>query len=110
MFSARARFALASLRQVRYSELRAGQQFAYPFTRVPGEWMVSAVMQVARAVSPCYTLAGPREPRPGMTGLMMGLAQSLCVSEPGEEPDPLGEPLEDTKALGPSFPTTFSAR
>lgn len=45
------------------------------------------------------------------SGLMMGLAQSIAVSEPGQEPDPLNdEPLEDTSLLGPGFPSCFSQR
>lgn len=55
-------------REIRYSELRAGQQFAHPFTHAPSSWIVGAVMAVARAVSPCYDLQGPNDPRPGMTG------------------------------------------
>uniref|UniRef100_A0A061R667 Domain of unknown function at the cortex 1 domain-containing protein n=1 Tax=Tetraselmis sp. GSL018 TaxID=582737 RepID=A0A061R667_9CHLO len=96
--------------KVFYSEVYSGQEFARPFTHPPPSWLVSLFITVARTVSPCYKLVGPREPRPGITGLLVGLAQSICVSEPGQEPDPMGIPYEDTDLLGPEFPKDFSSR
>eukprot|EP00873_Tetraselmis_striata_P015131 jgi/Tetstr1/435395/TSEL_002652.t1 len=97
-------------RDVLFSELKAGQEFGRPLSNPPSSWLVSLLVTVTRRISPCYTLAGPEEPRPGVTGLMLGLAQSVCVSEPGSEPDPLAEPYEDTSPLGSDFPSGFSAR
>mmetsp|Transcript_14681 Transcript_14681/g.41300 ORF Transcript_14681/g.41300 Transcript_14681/m.41300 type:complete len:366 (-) Transcript_14681:144-1241(-) len=96
--------------EVGYADLIAGEEFPRPFTDPPNSWLVSLFLLVARQISPCYTLAGPEEPRPGVTGLMLGLAQSVCVSEPGSEPDPLGIPYEDTSLLGDSFPSGFEQR
>jgi hypothetical protein len=97
-------------RRCLYSELTAGQDFGRPLKNPPSGWLVSLILTVARRISPCYNLSGPEEPRPGMTGLMLGLAQSICVSELGSEPSPLDEPYEDTALLGEDFPSGFSAR
>ena len=99
---------------VKYSELIAGEEFSRPFTHPPSDWLVGLFLFVARNVSPCYSLSGPTEARPGVTGLMLGLAQSVAVSEPGEEPDATGTPSEDTELLRGAgcddFPRSFEER
>jgi len=95
---------------VRYKEVITGQEFSRPFNTVPASGLVRLVLSVVQRISPCYTLAGPHEARPGLTGPLLGLAQSVCVSEPGQEPAIAGQPFEDTSMLGDQFPASFAER